>query len=279
VAHDGDWPARIARVVASEVRRYRNARGLTAEQLAARCSQLGLSLNRSVIANLESGRRPLTSVAELLVLARALEVPPVRLVVPLGHAETIEVSPGKNAAVWDAFRWFVGEARLQESAAGLEAVPADYEAQDAIRLFREHDYLLERWRDAATQLGAWRARWREVLRDPAERRVIEADYGADPFSADSGHDRTPLTDEELSRYREEQLREREDLARSGLRSVREVMRQAGLAPPPLPRELANLPGERNEGTRERAHDLRRVPRSGGRARRQAEPDLEPEAGG
>ncbi|GEM_PF-6547640 len=171
------------------------------------------------------------------------------------------------------------EARRQESTAGLEAAPADYEAQDAIRLFREHDYLLERWRAMVTQLGAWRARWREALRDPAERRVIEADYGTDPFAADSGHHRTPLIDEELFRYREEQLREREDLARSGLRSVREVMRQAGLAPPPLPRELANRPGERNEGTREPAHDLRSAPRSPGPARRQAEPGLEPEAGG
>jgi transcriptional regulator with XRE-family HTH domain len=237
VTQERDWAAELTRVVAEGVRRYRKARNLTAQQLADRCTELGLSFNRSVIANLESGRRPLVTLAELLALARALEVPPVLLVTPLGHAETITVPPGRNVGVWDAFQWFVGEARLQEPTEALETVPIGYEPADPIRLFREHDDLLRRWHDAASRLKDWQALWPEVLRDPAGRRMIEAD------SLQRGGGRAgPLTDDELARYWAEQLREREDLARSALRSVREVMRHSGLTPPPLPEGLADLPG-------------------------------------
>jgi transcriptional regulator with XRE-family HTH domain len=265
-----DWQIRLTGVVADEIRRLRAERRMSAQQLADRCEQLGLTIPRPVLSNLENGRRESVSIAELLILARALEVSPILLVAPVGRQERIEISPGRSAATWDVFQWFVGEARLQESEAGLEAVPTGYEARDAIQLFHEHANLLERWHDAATRLGDWRARWPEELHDPTRRRVIEAECDPD----------APLTDEQLARYREEQLREREDLARSGLRSVREVMRQAGLTPPALPPELANLPGERTAAAQEFTHDRGVSPRSpAARAHRQAEREAELEAGG
>jgi transcriptional regulator with XRE-family HTH domain len=274
MTQDG-WQVRLTGVVADEIRRVRAERKMSAQQLADRCEQLGLPIPRPVLSNLENGRRESVSIAELMVLARALEVSPITLIVPVGQREAIEVSPGRNARTWDAFRWFVGEARLQESDARLEAVPTDHEPQDAIRLFREHDVWLERWRDAAVRLGDWRARWPEILHDPAQRRVIEAEY--DSKRRDLG--RVP-TQEDLAREWEGHLREREGLARRGLHSVREALRQAELTLPPLPPELTNLPGERAEESREFAHDRGPSPEPpSAQTRRQAEREMDLEAGG
>ena len=75
VTQNDDWPARVAATVAREVRRYRESQRpkMSAQQLADRTAELGAPIPRSVLANLESGRRETVSVAEILVLAAALE--------------------------------------------------------------------------------------------------------------------------------------------------------------------------------------------------------------
>jgi transcriptional regulator with XRE-family HTH domain len=134
----GEWPDRLTQVVAGEVRRRRRELEMTAQQLADRCTELGSPLHRSVIANLENGRRPLVSVAELIILARALDVPPVLLISPVGRRETIEILPGQEApTAWDAALWFSGEARLEDTPAGLQAVWADEDS--VIPLYHRHD--------------------------------------------------------------------------------------------------------------------------------------------
>src|SRR6266516_5250756 len=70
------WQKRLTRSIAREIRRHRRALGLSAQKLADRCEQLGFAVPRSVIANLENGYREALSVAELLVLAFALDIPP-----------------------------------------------------------------------------------------------------------------------------------------------------------------------------------------------------------
>ena len=66
------------RTVAARVQELRRKRGWSAEALAEECADLGMpALNRSVIANIESGRRTYVSVEELLTLAYALDVAPV----------------------------------------------------------------------------------------------------------------------------------------------------------------------------------------------------------
>ena len=81
---------------------------MSAQQLADRTRELGLHVIRSVIANLENGRRDNISVAELVILARALDVPPVLLLYPVGCEDTVEVSPGEQLPPWDALQWFTG---------------------------------------------------------------------------------------------------------------------------------------------------------------------------
>ena len=98
MTQDDDWSARMARLVAREVRRYREGQGqrprMSAQQLADRTEELGMPIPRSVLANLESGRRETVSVAEILVLAGALNVAPIELICPVGYDKEIELLPG-----------------------------------------------------------------------------------------------------------------------------------------------------------------------------------------
>lgn len=146
VTHN-EWPKRLANTIAKEVQRVRAARGMSAQDLSNACTALGLPFSRSAIANFESGRRPNLSVAELLVLARALRVPPALLVFPLGINEESELPPGEVVDTWDAVQWLGGD--YVESVSGEDAITivADY---------REHDELVRRWRKTQDQLDRLR---------------------------------------------------------------------------------------------------------------------------
>jgi transcriptional regulator with XRE-family HTH domain len=98
-----DWPARIAATVASQVRLYRRERKLSGQKLVDKMAELGLKFPRSVLANLETGRRETITVAELIILARALEVAPLELLIPAGGAEML---PGVLWSHQDASQWF-----------------------------------------------------------------------------------------------------------------------------------------------------------------------------
>jgi transcriptional regulator with XRE-family HTH domain len=107
------WAARITRSIAGEIRQRRKARGMSAEDLAAACADLGMPIPRSTLADLENGRRASISVAEWLAIAAALDVPPVMLLCPVGTAETAEVLPGAEAPAFRAAQWVAGEAPLR----------------------------------------------------------------------------------------------------------------------------------------------------------------------
>jgi transcriptional regulator with XRE-family HTH domain len=102
------WPAALIATIAGEVRRYRKDRDMSAQKLADRTAELGYEVPRSVIANLESGRRSDVSLAEVLVLGAALQVPPMLLAFPAGRVEQVEVIPGVSVPPWDALFWSTG---------------------------------------------------------------------------------------------------------------------------------------------------------------------------
>ncbi|BBY19016.1 hypothetical protein MLIT_46080 [Mycolicibacterium litorale] len=63
-----------------------------------------------MIAKLDSGHRgEVLSVAELLIIAAALEVPPVTLLYPNLPDGEVERTPGKVETALSAVRWFAGE--------------------------------------------------------------------------------------------------------------------------------------------------------------------------
>jgi transcriptional regulator with XRE-family HTH domain len=206
MTQDADWPKGFTAVIAGQVQRIRSERGMSAQQLAEVTTGLGHPVPRSVIANLESGRRDVVSVAELLVLARALGVPPVVLIFPLGKERAIEVLPGTVADTWAAAKWLTGEEPFPGSNEDIEEFPTAY--------FREQDRMIAEWR--RTRQGLTEAR---ALVDQERSRP----------------DREEIRQQE-ARWLEEALRGVE----KQLRLYRAIVRRDGVDLGELPPELAHV---------------------------------------
>ncbi|MCH9668944.1 MAG: helix-turn-helix domain-containing protein [Actinomycetia bacterium] len=77
------WELDLAARLGQAVQTRRNALGLTAQQLAQRTADLGYPITRVAISKIEGNKRAgKVDVAELIVLAKALEMPPVLLLYP-----------------------------------------------------------------------------------------------------------------------------------------------------------------------------------------------------
>jgi transcriptional regulator with XRE-family HTH domain len=203
------WEQRLTRTIASEVRRVRLARKLSAQKLADRCGQLGFPVPRSVIANLENGYRESVSVAELLILAAALDIAPVLLTAPLGHQPQTEILPGRELLTWDAVLWQSGETRLPAYPDDQESDWLDLgDAQAAVPLHHRHGQLVE------------------DLANGHEQLIVPSPDG------------TPDLTESAKLWR----RMRKD-SETQLRENRARMRELGLTPPPLPAGLAYIEQE------------------------------------
>jgi len=94
--------------IAGAVKALRGKR--SAQWLADRTADLGHPISRTAISNLEVGRKGSVDVAELVVLARALGVPPLLLLYPALSAGEVEVLPGHRTSSWAAGQWFTGRA-------------------------------------------------------------------------------------------------------------------------------------------------------------------------
>jgi transcriptional regulator with XRE-family HTH domain len=103
---------RPSRVVGRQVKRLRERQGISAQRLADRCAELGApGINRSVIANIES-RREAVSVDELMVLAAALNTPPMLLLAPLGDEQKVAVTPKTVVHPQLLLDWMTGDGPL-----------------------------------------------------------------------------------------------------------------------------------------------------------------------
>ncbi|WP_030543094.1 helix-turn-helix domain-containing protein [Streptomyces albus] len=99
-------------VVARRVKELRGRNGFTAQQLAERLKKdQGLSWDRGTVTKLETGRRQSISAVELLALARALNVAPVHLLVPLDD-RPYEVTPHETYPAGRVRDWLRGTAPL-----------------------------------------------------------------------------------------------------------------------------------------------------------------------
>lgn len=105
----GEWSAELAHSVGAEVRKHRKRLKMSAERLAGECERLGMRIERSVLANLENQRRNTIGLAEVLVLARALDVAPILLIFPVGDVETVQPLPNESTTPYAAAKWFSGE--------------------------------------------------------------------------------------------------------------------------------------------------------------------------
>lgn len=76
-----------------------------------------MNLPRTVISNIENGRRSKITVAEVLALAAVLEIPPVALIVPVGFVESFEMLPGQFGDPLESAEWISAQAFKTEKAA------------------------------------------------------------------------------------------------------------------------------------------------------------------
>ncbi|MFC5951288.1 helix-turn-helix domain-containing protein [Pseudonocardia lutea] len=155
-----EWEKELVRCIADEVRRYRNKRRMSAQQLADRCRDLGYDIPRSVLANLESYRRKSVSLAELLVLAEALEVPPVLLISRFGQVDSVEILPDRNVHPWHVVEWISGDEPLPGSEPETRS---SFGLIGAYKLFLEH---LESFNRAV-------GRWQHTKKRTIKRRKEE----------------------------------------------------------------------------------------------------------
>ncbi|MCC9311945.1 helix-turn-helix domain-containing protein [Kitasatospora sp. RB6PN24] len=200
-----DWQAGVTGRVAEAVRRFREERGMSAQDVAAACAKLGYPIARNVIANLENGRRSSVDVAEVLVLAKVLDVPPVALLVPLGEVGEIELLPGLMYSTGEALQWVCGEQPLDHEPTN------DLELRfDEIRYYNQTVYGLQKTISSSEEYRRKVATARDAATREANVKLVNQ------------------FDEIIGDYSDE------------LRARRGMMRKKGITPPALSSELAYL---------------------------------------
>lgn len=105
------WQKQNAARIGLGIAQLREASGLSAVQLSNRCGELGFPISRVAISKIENGSREgKLDLAEIVILARALSVPPIRLIYPGMPDERVTPAPNepeiRSAA---AAEWFWGQ--------------------------------------------------------------------------------------------------------------------------------------------------------------------------
>lgn len=141
-----DWATGVTAGIIDEVKRQRELRGWSARQLSEECKRLGYEISRSTISDLENHRRMHFGVPELLVLARALGVSPLRLIFRPGTEAETEVLPGETRSSFRAAEWFAGLGPYPEPGEdGVVTIDEVYDVTEAgdLALYRQNDRCYE----------------------------------------------------------------------------------------------------------------------------------------
>lgn len=133
----------VTEVLAAAVRKARDERRWSAQEVADRCAEAGMpSLDRSAIANIERGRRQRIGVDEWLVLAYVLGVPPVAMLIQLKGQQQAEIGPNVVVGTEQALRWLLGEMPPPVPGGGVRDAAA--------------------WSAASAPLASWREVWKKI---------------------------------------------------------------------------------------------------------------------
>jgi transcriptional regulator with XRE-family HTH domain len=126
-----EWTNQVMATVAAEVRRRRKERDMSAQELADACAEIGHPIPRNVIANMESGRRSILPLVDVIVLAEALGTHPALLIFPLGHVSQVQRLPLQDAvSPWEAMSWFDGDSGYGMDRALIRAL-REYQRHEA----------------------------------------------------------------------------------------------------------------------------------------------------
>lgn len=168
----------------------------TVQWLSDRTAELGHRISRSRISDLERGDRGgQLGVAELIVLAKALRVPPLLLLYPAMSAGEVEVLAGHRTSSRQAAQWFSGRAPYRATDdGGQEILDATGYEEGALllHLADQEEQLLRLLEEIQTvrlqtnELGKYmREREDAAARLRDIRRQI-ASLGGEPFPWPSG---------------------------------------------------------------------------------------------
>jgi transcriptional regulator with XRE-family HTH domain len=142
------WEDVMMARVAAEIRRLRAEQKMSAQAVSDATSRMGHTVTRTTISDIETGRRKYITVAELMLLARALNTSPVLLVFPPPYfGAPVEVLPNVTEAERiAAVDWFSGKGRLVGAEAYCDDIGAylgNLRALDGARRIQELDIEIE----------------------------------------------------------------------------------------------------------------------------------------
>lgn len=223
---------------------------MSTQKLADRTAELGMAIPRSVLANLESGRRETVTVAEVLVLAAALNIAPIELMCPVGFDKQTEMLPGRMMDPPDAMRWFTGELKLELAEAATAVRQPGTAELSTTYLQKYHDELIFRLRmkeaeaaKAAADAADAEAAKREVDEEvtTATMAAVDAETTGDAAGPAKARQMIAAVKAEYAaedaRRRMMAVAEWREFIREPLRRNREEMRSRGMLPPALPPDI------------------------------------------
>jgi hypothetical protein len=166
----------------------------SAQWLANRTKELGHEVSRSVIADLETGRRRYVTTAELVMFARALRTSPVALVYPFGpgDGDTVrELTPSVYEQQIDAVQWFSGLLDTHEANIFWNVGEANEHIEYGRAVFWDAEDAAEYNRNLK-RLRTWREFWElDRRRSALLERLVKAREGTITLS---DAERTELID-------------------------------------------------------------------------------------
>ncbi|WP_158018000.1 helix-turn-helix transcriptional regulator [Mycobacterium basiliense] len=141
------WERSMTERIGGAVRLLRGKKR-SAQWLADRTEELGYPIGRATVSEIETGRRRSVTVAEMLILARALNTSPASLLFPDPSDEitnVVEVVPGDEVTGFTAAQWFSGERGISDLEPRQAALDRGEYAENTKRLrgWRRIQY----WRD------------------------------------------------------------------------------------------------------------------------------------
>jgi transcriptional regulator with XRE-family HTH domain len=170
--------------IGRNVARYRKLAGMSAAELAERA---GHGLTRSVIANLESGRKSDVSVLQLFAISATLGVPPIRLLIDIERP--FDQSPYPMPSP-DLYRFF----DVQSGLPGADVGHRNYEASAWFMGQPEFggDAAMQNYREATSQWNAFRTfvnssvSFRRLQQQLEGARVVSEGMGTDGDAVKAG---------------------------------------------------------------------------------------------
>lgn len=167
------WPDEVTTRIASEIKRLRvEVLDVSGQWLSDRTHELGHRVSRSTISEIESGRRKSITIADLVILAAALDTVPIALIYPGPYSQDVRALPKLQVPQIWAVRWFSGDLKSRSE------VPFDDKGH-SVQIPRPAEYSenlrrLQCAREAALIYDRKAAMWRELnaMRRHQEERNI-----------------------------------------------------------------------------------------------------------